>query len=109
MSSGTVVCVKLNLSSTFTLVPKPGKGTGKSSCIHARKITLSNRKGEVCVLYRDLMIKRNRLLHKTAQCRLSDLSLSTINKHVLLRSYLDGEPKLLVDSIAVLAYTYEDT
>jgi hypothetical protein len=38
-----------------------------------------------------------------------DPSLSTINKHVFLRGYLDGEPKLLVDGIAVLASTYEDT
>jgi hypothetical protein len=38
-----------------------------------------------------------------------DPSLSTINKHVFLHGYLDGEPKLLVDGIAVLASTYEDT
>ena len=38
-----------------------------------------------------------------------DTSLSTINKHVFLRGYLEGEPKLLVDGIAVTADTYEET
>jgi hypothetical protein len=38
-----------------------------------------------------------------------DASLSTINKHVFLRGYLEGEPKLLVDGIAVTAGTYEET
>jgi hypothetical protein len=38
-----------------------------------------------------------------------DTSLSTINKHVFLRGYLEGEPKLLVDGIAVTANTYEET
>jgi hypothetical protein len=36
-------------------------------------------------------------------------SLSTINKHVFLRGYLEGEPKMLVDGIAVTAGTYEET
>jgi hypothetical protein len=36
-------------------------------------------------------------------------SLSTINNHVFLRGYLEGEPKLLVDGIAVTADTYEET
>jgi len=36
-------------------------------------------------------------------------SLSTINKHVLLRGYLEGKPKRLVDGIAVMAETYEQT
>jgi hypothetical protein len=46
------------------------------------------------------------------QFRLSvdeETSLSTINKHVFLRGYLEGKPKMLVDGIAVTAYTYEDT
>jgi len=38
-----------------------------------------------------------------------DASLSNINKHVFLRGYLDGEPRLLVDGIAVTANTYEET
>jgi hypothetical protein len=38
-----------------------------------------------------------------------DTSLSTINKHVFLRGYLEGEPKLLVEGIAVTANTYEET
>jgi hypothetical protein len=38
-----------------------------------------------------------------------DASLSTINKHVFLRGYLEGEPKMLVDGIAVTASTYEET
>ena len=38
-----------------------------------------------------------------------DVSLSTINKHVFLQGYLEGEPKLLVDGIAVTANTYEET
>jgi hypothetical protein len=36
-------------------------------------------------------------------------SLSTINKHVFLRGYLEGEPKRLNDGIAVPANTYEET
>jgi len=32
-----------------------------------------------------------------------------VNKHVFLRGYLEGEPKMLVDGIAVTASTYEDT
>ena len=36
-------------------------------------------------------------------------SVSTINKHVFLRGYLEGEPKRLVDGIAVTAQTYEQT
>ena len=39
----------------------------------------------------------------------SDTSLSTINKHVFLRGYLEGEPKALVDGIAITASTYEET
>jgi hypothetical protein len=35
-------------------------------------------------------------------------SLSTINKHVFLRGYLEGEPKMLVEGIAVTVNTYED-
>ena len=38
-----------------------------------------------------------------------DTSLSTINKHVFLRGYLEGEPKMLVEGIAITANTYEDT
>ena len=38
-----------------------------------------------------------------------DPTLSTINKHVFLRGYLEGEPKRLVDGIAVTASAYEDT
>ena len=38
-----------------------------------------------------------------------DASLSTINKHVFLRGYLEGEPKLLVEGNAVTANTYEQT
>ncbi|KDR08154.1 hypothetical protein L798_02315 [Zootermopsis nevadensis] len=38
-----------------------------------------------------------------------DPSLSTINKHVFLRGYLEGEPKMLVDGIAITASTYEET
>ena len=38
-----------------------------------------------------------------------DPTLSTVNKHVLLRGYLEGESKMLVDFIAVTASTYEDT
>ena len=37
-----------------------------------------------------------------------DPTLSTINKHVLLRGYLEGEPNMLVDGIAVIASAYED-
>ena len=38
-----------------------------------------------------------------------DASLSTINKHIFLRGYLEGEPKILVEGIAVTANTYEQT
>ena len=38
-----------------------------------------------------------------------DASLSTINKHVFLRGYLEGEPKMLVDGTAVTANTYDET
>ena len=38
-----------------------------------------------------------------------DPTLSTVNKHVFLRGYLEGEPKMLVDGIAVTASAYEDT
>jgi hypothetical protein len=163
------------------LAPKTREGNaGTSRCIHAIKITVSDRKGEVRELYRDLMMERNWLLQKTTMqakraiqtakrgientlaaataeltlrstlsssvpapaasvthsvklppirlepfpgdietwARFSeqfeasidqDPSLSTINKHVFLCGYLDGEPKLLVDGVAVLASTYEDT
>jgi len=36
-------------------------------------------------------------------------NLSTINKYVFLRGYLEGEPKMLVDGSAVTANTYEET
>jgi hypothetical protein len=36
-------------------------------------------------------------------------TLSTINKHVFLRGYLEDEPKQLVEGIAVVAETYEET
>jgi len=39
----------------------------------------------------------------------NDPTLSTVNKHVFLRGYLEGEPKMLVDGIAVTASAYEDT
>jgi hypothetical protein len=35
--------------------------------------------------------------------------MSTVNKHVFLRGYLEGESKILVDGIAVTAATYVDT
>lgn len=38
-----------------------------------------------------------------------DPTLSTVNKHVFLGGYLEGEPKMLVDGIAVNASAYEDT
>ena len=38
-----------------------------------------------------------------------DPNLSVVNKHVFLRGYLEGEPKMLVDGIAVTASAYEDT
>jgi hypothetical protein len=38
-----------------------------------------------------------------------DPTLSFVNKHVFLRGYLEGEPKMLVDGIAVTASAYEDT
>jgi hypothetical protein len=38
-----------------------------------------------------------------------DPTLSTVNKHVLLRGYLEGEPKRVVDGIAVNGDTYEQT
>ena len=38
-----------------------------------------------------------------------DTTLSTVNKHVFLGGYLEGEPKMLVDGIAVNASAYEDT
>jgi hypothetical protein len=34
-----------------------------------------------------------------------DTSLSNINKHVFLRGYLEGEPKMLVEGIAITADT----
>jgi hypothetical protein len=38
-----------------------------------------------------------------------DPSLATVNKHIFLRGYLEGEPKQLVEGIAVVAETYEET
>jgi hypothetical protein len=38
-----------------------------------------------------------------------DPTLSTVNKHVFLRGYLEGEPKMLANGIAVTASAYEDT
>jgi hypothetical protein len=38
-----------------------------------------------------------------------DPSVSAVNKHVFLRGYLEGEPKLLVEGIAFSASIYEDT
>jgi hypothetical protein len=38
-----------------------------------------------------------------------DPSLTTINKHIFLRGYLEEEPKHLVEGIAVVAETYEET
>lgn len=38
-----------------------------------------------------------------------DPSLSIINKHIFLRGYLEGEPKHLIEGIAVIADTYEET
>ena len=38
-----------------------------------------------------------------------DTCLSTINKHVFLRGYLEGKHKMLVDGIAVTANAYEET
>jgi hypothetical protein len=38
-----------------------------------------------------------------------DPTLYTVNKHVFLRGYLEGEPNILVDGIAVIASAYEDT
>jgi len=34
--------------------------------------------------------------------------LSVVNKHVFLRGYLEGEPTMLVEGIAVIADTYEE-
>ena len=39
----------------------------------------------------------------------NDPSLTTINKHIFLRSYLEDKPKHLVEGIAVVAETYEET
>ncbi|KAJ4447847.1 hypothetical protein ANN_09855, partial [Periplaneta americana] len=38
-----------------------------------------------------------------------DTSLSTINKHIFLRGYLEDEPKQFVDGIPVIVETYEET
>ena len=38
-----------------------------------------------------------------------DPSLTTVNKHTFLRGYLEEEPKHLVEGIAVVAETYEET
>jgi hypothetical protein len=38
-----------------------------------------------------------------------DPTLPTVSKHVFFRGYLEGEPKMLVDGIAVTATTYEET
>jgi hypothetical protein len=40
---------------------------------------------------------------------IDDLSLTKINKHIFLRDYLEGGPKHLVEGIAVIAETYEET
>jgi hypothetical protein len=39
----------------------------------------------------------------------NDPSLTAINKHIFLRGYLEEEPKHLVEGIAVVAETYEET
>jgi hypothetical protein len=39
----------------------------------------------------------------------TNTSVSRINKHIVLRGYLDEEPEHLVDGIAVTAETYEET
>jgi hypothetical protein len=39
----------------------------------------------------------------------NDPTLSTVNKHVFPRGYLEGEPKMLVDGTAVTASAYADT
>jgi len=39
----------------------------------------------------------------------NDPSLATINKHLFLQGYLEEEPKHLVEGIAVVAKTYEET
>jgi hypothetical protein len=39
----------------------------------------------------------------------NDPSLSTINEHIFLRGYLEEERKHLVEGIAVVAETYEET
>jgi hypothetical protein len=38
-----------------------------------------------------------------------DPSLTAINKHIFLRGYLEEEPNHLVEGIAVVAKTYEET
>jgi ubiquinone/menaquinone biosynthesis C-methylase UbiE len=38
-----------------------------------------------------------------------DPSLTTINKHIFLQGYLEEEPKHLVEGIAVVTETYEET
>jgi hypothetical protein len=38
-----------------------------------------------------------------------DPTLPAIHKHLFLRGYLEGEPKMLVDGIAMTANTYEET
>jgi hypothetical protein len=38
-----------------------------------------------------------------------DLTLPTINKHVFLRDYLESEPKMPLDGIAVTSTTYDET
>jgi hypothetical protein len=38
-----------------------------------------------------------------------DTTLFTVNKHVFLRGHIEGEPKMIVECIAVTASAYEDT
>ena len=40
---------------------------------------------------------------------INDREYDAINKHIFLRGYLEEEPKHLVECIAVIAETYEDT
>jgi hypothetical protein len=40
---------------------------------------------------------------------IGDLLLSPINKHIFLRGYLEEEPKHLVEGIAMVTETYEET
>ena len=51
----------------------------------------------------------SRFLEKFESSVVKNRSVSTINKHVFLRGYLEGEPKRLIDGIAVTEETYEQT